>query len=193
MLVISGASNPDLAEKIAYYLKCQFVKANTEIFLDLELRVCIDVSVKGEEILLVQSTTKPANDHLMELLLLADTVRRAGAKRVVAVIPYYGYGRQDRPSYQYGPISAKLVASLLKTVGIDHVITVDLHSCQSEGFFDMGVSNLDLTNLMKECIHQQPIDVILSPDIGGMTRAKKMAEGLGRPWLVMQKTVHVQI
>ena len=80
-----------------------------------------------------------------------------------------------------------MVARLLKTVGIDHVITVDLNSSQSEGFFDMGVSNLDLTNLMKECIHRQPIDVILSTDIGGMTRAKKMAEGLGRPWLVMQK------
>ena len=188
MIVIAGKSHPELAVSIASALNVSLIMANTKKFEDQELRIQIDGQLYDQDVVIVQSTSNPANDHLIELLLLADTAKRAGAQRIIAVIPYFGYSRQDRPSYSHGPISASLVARLIESSGISRVITMDLHSKQTEGFFNIGVQNFDALSLFAQLFKDTTNHIVVSPDVGGLTRAQKLAEILGLDLSVIDKS-----
>ena len=177
MIVISGSNSYLLAKSIAKKLSLICIKADVKRFEDQELCVHINESLYEKDVVIVQSTSKPANDHLMELLLLVDTARRAGARRIIAVIPYFGYSRQDRSSSDaHAPISASLVATLLEAAGVNRVITLDLHSKRTEGFFKIGVKNLDILELFTPLFKNLKNQIIISPDVGGVTRAQKFSE-----------------
>ena len=141
MKIIAGSSNPQLALKLGVALSIELLDTNISKFNDSELKIQVHGLI-GKEILLVQSTSAPVNDHLMELLLLADTAKRAGAERIIAIIPYFGYSRQDRSDYKNGPISASVVIKMIEAAGITEVITLDLHSSQLEGVFNIPIKNL---------------------------------------------------
>src|SRR5271169_1845057 len=155
MKILSCNSNRPLAEAISNYLDLPLTKASVRRFSDMEVFVEIHENVRGEDVFIIQSTSYPANDHLMELLVTLDALKRASARRVTAVIPYYGYARQDRKSGGRTPISAKLVANLITTAGADRVLTLDLHSGQIQGFFDIPTDNLLPTPLMAADIRQR--------------------------------------
>jgi ribose-phosphate pyrophosphokinase len=140
--IVSGNSNRPLAEAIASYLEVPLTRAQVRRFADMEIFVEVQENVRGEDVFVVQSTSFPANDHLMELLIMIDALRRASARRITAVIPYFGYARQDRKTAARTPISAKLVANLITRAGVDRVLTVDLHAGQIQGFFDIPTDNL---------------------------------------------------
>ncbi len=164
------------------------ITAHTKKFADQELHVQIDYDLHNQDVAILQSTSKPVNDHLMELLLIADTAKRAGARRIIAIIPYFGYSRQDRPSYNLGPISASLVATLIEASGVDRVITIDLHSRQSEGFFKIRVQNLDPLLLFTPLFKGINNCTVVSPDIGGLPRAQKLTGCLGVDLAVINKS-----
>lgn len=188
MIIIAGHSHQILAAQIAQQLACPIIVAHSQKFEDQEWRIQVQGELAEQTVIIVQSTNKPANDHLMELLLLADTAKRAGAQRIVAAVPYFGYSRQDRPSYNHGPISASLVARLIEAAGIDRVITLDLHSRQAEGFFKIGVQNIDALPLFLPHFKNLSDTVVVSPDVGGLARAKKLAEGLDVDLAVIDKS-----
>ena len=192
MIIIGGSSHLVLAKQVSDKLGCDYIIANTKKFADQELKVQIDKDLYAQNVIILQSTTRPANDHLMELLLLADTAKRAGCNGITAVIPYFGYSRQDRPSYEYGPISASLVARLIETSGIDKVITIDMHSRQSEGFFKIGVKNLDPTDLFTKEFKRHNNYIIVSPDVGGLPRARMLASKLGTDLAILNKSRNFQ-
>ncbi len=187
MIIIAGSSYVDLAQRVALELGASLIVADTQRFEDQELRIQISADLRGHDVVILQSTSKPANDHLMELLLLADTAKRAGCESITAIIPYFGYGRQDRPAYTYGPVSAALVARLIEDTGISRVITVNLHSKQSEGFFKMYVQNLDPLPLFISCIKGGVNCAVVSPDVGGLSRARALAERLDAELVVINK------
>lgn len=188
MKIISGRSHPALAQEIAKLLHIPYVETIIEAFDDQELRVQITEPLYEDDVVIVQSTSRPANDHLMELLLLVDAARRAGSKRIIALIPYFGYSRQDRPSYEFGPISASLVATLLEAAGVSHLITMDLHSRQLEGFFKIGVQNIDSIHLFGPYLTNLNKTVIISPDVGGLIRARRFSETYQLDLAVMNKS-----
>lgn len=188
MKILSGRSHKNLTKRLAEFLKIQYVETHIEVFNDQELRIQVTDSLYEEDVVIVQSTSKPANDHLMELLLLIDTAKRAGAKRIIAVMPYFGYSRQDRPSYNYGPISASLIANLLTITGIDHLITIDLHSKQTEGFFRIGVQNLESIDLFTPFFKDFKQHIIVSPDIGGIIRARKYSKQFNLDLAIINKS-----
>lgn len=192
MIIIGGSSNPILAEGIADKLGCDCIISNTKKFADQELKVEIDWDLHCEDVIILQSTTRPVNDHLIELLLLADTAKRAGCNSITAVIPYFGYSRQDRPSYEYGPISASLVARLIETSGVDKVVTLDMHSKQSEGFFKIGVKNIDTTNIFIDAFQENSNYIVVSPDIGGLPRARTLASKMGTEIAIINKMRDIQ-
>ena len=185
--IIAGSSSKKLAQQLSTSLNIAQVEAFIERFEDEELRVQLADGVHEEDVIIVQSTSKPANDHLMELLLLVDAAKRSGARRVIALMPYFGYSRQDRPSYAFGPISARLVATLIEAAGVDHLITLDLHSQQAEGFFQIGVQNIETLTLFAGLLKGQPNLMVVSPDIGGMIRARKLSSLLGVDLAVINK------
>ncbi|MEI7493496.1 MAG: ribose-phosphate diphosphokinase [Alphaproteobacteria bacterium] len=185
--IIAGSSSKKLAQQLSTNLNIAQVEAFIERFEDEELRVQLADGVHEEDVIIVQSTSKPANDHLMELLLLVDAAKRSGARRVIALVPYFGYSRQDRPSYAFGPISARLVATLIEAAGVDHLITLDLHSQQAEGFFQIGVQNIETLTLFADLLKSQPNLMVVSPDIGGMIRARKLSSLLGVDLAVINK------
>src|SRR5512135_647260 len=179
MKILTGNSNKPLAEAIAAKLALPLVKANIRRFSDNEIFVEILENVRGEDVFVIQSTSYPANDHLMELLITLDALRRASARRITAVLPYFGYARQDRKSGSRTPISAKLVANLITRAGADRVLTVDLHAGQIQGFFDIPTDNLFASPVMVRDIKQrfELADVIVvSPDVGGVVRARGLAK-----------------
>lgn len=179
MILFSGNANPTLSAKIAEHLNVPLGEALIGQFSDGESRIEIQENVRGQDVFIIQSTSVPANDHLMELLLISDAVRRASANRITAVIPYFGYARQDkRIRSARVPISAKMVADLLATVGVDRVLTIDLHAEQIQGFFAMPVDNLYASKLLLEDIMHQNYakPVIVSPDVGGVVRARAFAK-----------------
>jgi ribose-phosphate pyrophosphokinase len=187
MIIIAGNSHQELSQTIASKLHVPLIIANTKKFEDQELRIQMDGNLWQQDVIIIQSTSKPANDHLMELLLIADTAKRAGSNHITAVIPYFGYGRQDRPSYSNGPISASLVATLLEAAGVDRVITLDLHSKQIEGFFKIGVQHFDALSLFAKLFKDTNNYIVVSPDIGGVTRAQKFANLLGVELAIINK------
>jgi len=190
MKLLAGNANRPLAEAIALYLKLPFTKAVVRRFADMEVFVEVQENVRGEDMFVLQSTSYPANDNLMELLIIIDALRRASARRITAVIPYFGYARQDRKVGPRTPISAKLVANLITGAGASRVLTVDLHAGQIQGFFDIPTDNL----------YAQPVIVrdiqdylggrdlmVVSPDVGGVVRARALAKRLGADLAIVDK------
>src|ERR1700689_1358712 len=155
MRLIAGNSNPGLAEAIGQYLKIEPVKSQVRRFADMEVFVEIQENVRGEDMFVIQSTSYPANDNLMELLIIIDALRRASARRITAVVPYFGYARQDRKVGSRSPISAKLVANLITHAGVDRVLTLDLHAEQIQGFFDIPTDNLYASPVMVRDIKER--------------------------------------
>ena len=175
MKLVTGNSNRALAEAVASYLEVPLTDCTVKRFNDKEIFVEIHENVRGEDVFILQSTSYPANDNLMELLILSDALRRSSARRITAVIPYFGYARQDRKSASRTPISAKLVANLITEAGVNRVITLDLHAAQIQGFFDIPTDNLYGAPVMVRDIQERYTNgnvMIVSPDVGGVARAR---------------------
>lgn len=190
MKIISGTSNFELAQNIAKYLDVPLTDTEFRRFADNEIFARINENVRGEDVFLIQSTSYPANDHLMELLIAMDALKRASAKRITAVLPYFGYARQDRKTDGRTPISAKLVANLVATAGADRVLTMDLHAGQIQGFFDVPTDNLIATPVMENDIritYGQKDLMIVSPDVGGVVRARALANRLNCDLAIVDK------
>ncbi len=170
MKILAGLSHKKLARHLAKELNCQYVETYITTFDDSETKVQILEDVQGCDVVIVQSISRPTNNHLMELLLLVDTVKRAGASKVTAVIPYLGYSRQDRRYDNFSPVPARLVANMLEIAGVDRIITVDLHSRQLEGFFKIAIQNLEPISLFAPIIKNYNNAIIASPDIGVFVR-----------------------
>ena len=181
MKLLAGNSNPPLAKAIADYLELPLTEASVRRFADEEIFVEINENVRGEDVFVVQSTSYPANDNLMELLICIDALRRASAKRITAVVPYFGYARQDRKPGPRTPISAKLVANLITTAGANRVLSIDLHAGQIQGFFDIPTDNLFAAPVIAADIKARLSNknlMIVSPDVGGVVRARGLAKRL---------------
>ncbi|KAB2835803.1 MAG: ribose-phosphate pyrophosphokinase [Caedimonadaceae bacterium] len=190
MKIISGNSNPLLAEKVSKILDIPLTQAAVKSFADHEISVEIHESIRGEDVYLIQSTSSPANDHLMELLIMIDASKRGSAKRITAVLPYFGYARQDRKTGPRTPISAKLVADLLTTAGAHRVLTCDLHTGQIQGFFDIPLDNMFTAPLFSHDIKQNFTPgsfVIVSPDVGGVVRARAVAKRVNADLAIIDK------
>src|SRR4026207_138078 len=190
MKLVAGNSNRPLSEAIAGYLKTPLAKCVVRRFADMEIFVEVQENVRGEDVFVIQSTSAPANDHLMELLIIIDALRRASARRITAVIPYYGYARQDRKPGPRTPISAKLVANMIVEAGADRVLTLDLHAGQIQGFFDIPTDNLFAAPVMVQDIKQVlPTDnlMVVSPDVGGVVRARGLAKRIDAPLAIVDK------
>ena len=188
--VFTGNANPKLAHAVAQYLNIPLGRATVNRFSDGEVMVEINENVRGADIFVVQSTCAPTNDNLMELMIMTDALRRASARRITAVMPYYGYARQDRrPRSARVAISAKVVANMLQSVGVDRVLTMDLHADQIQGFFDVPVDNIYSTPILLADIlsHQYPDLMVVSPDVGGVLRARAMAKELGTDLAIIDK------
>ncbi len=188
--IVAGNSNPELAKAIGAYLQTPLTKAVVRRFADMEVFVEIQENVRGADVFVVQSTSFPANDHLMELLIIIDALRRASARRITAVIPYFGYARQDRKVGARTPISAKLVANLITRAGVDRVMTLDLHAGQIQGFFDIPTDNLYASPVMVRDIRER-FDLgavtVVSPDVGGVVRARGLAKRINAPLAIIDK------
>ena len=190
MHIISGNSNPILAKEISSELKESIIDVTVTRFSDQEVFVEINENVRGKNIFIIQSTSMPANDHLMELLITIDALKRASAQTVTAVIPYFGYARQDRKVGPRTPISAKLVADILTTAGIDRLLTLDLHAGQIQGFFDIPVDNLYAAPVITKDIkinYKNKDIVIISPDVGGVVRARGIAKRIDGDLAIVDK------
>lgn len=190
MKLIAGTSNPHLAHEISKILKTPLTNIKIQRFSDNETFVEIDESVRGDDIFIIQSTSAPANDYIMELLIILDALKRASAKRITTVIPYYGYARQDRKPYSRTPISAKLVADILTSAGAHRVLTMDLHSGQIQGFFNIPVDNLFSTPVFEDYIKskfEKDQFLVVSPDVGGLVRARALAKRLNSDLAIVDK------
>jgi ribose-phosphate pyrophosphokinase len=190
MKLVAGNSNRALAEAIAAYLSLPLTKCIVRRFADMEIFVEVQENVRGEDVFVLQSTSFPANDHLMELLILIDALRRASARRITAVIPYFGYARQDRKPGPRTPISAKLVANMITRAGADRVLTLDLHAGQIQGFFDIPTDNLFAAPVMvrdiKDKLDQNKV-MVVSPDVGGVVRARAVAKRIDAALAIVDK------
>jgi ribose-phosphate pyrophosphokinase len=190
MKILACNSNRPLAEAIAEYLTMSLTKASIRRFSDMEIFVEISENVRGEDVFVVQSTCSPTNDNLMELLVTLDALRRGSARRITAVIPYFGYARQDRKSGPRTPISAKLVANLITPAGADRVVTLDLHSGQIQGFFDIPLDNLYSAPVFTNDIRARYIGddvMVVSPDVGGVVRARAIAKRIDADLAIIDK------
>jgi ribose-phosphate pyrophosphokinase len=190
MKILTCNSNRPLAEAISAYLSTPLMRASVRRFSDMEVFVEIHENVRGEDVFVMQSTSYPANDHLMELLVTLDALKRSSARRITAVMPYYGYARQDRKSSPRSPISAKLVANLITASGADRVLTLDLHAGQIQGFFDIPVDNLYAEPVLVKDIreHRSGQDlVVVSPDVGGVYRARQIARRIDVDLAIVDK------
>ena len=187
--IFTGNANPELAKEICDYLGIDLGDSVVSKFSDGEINVEIDESVRGKDVYIVQPTCEPGNEHIMELLIMVDAIRRASARRITAVIPYYGYARQDRKSRGREPITAKLIANLLTKAGCRRVLTMDLHAQQIQWFFDVPVDHLYAAPIIANYFQSLELDdlVVVSPDIGGVARARKFAELLHAPLAIIDK------
>jgi ribose-phosphate pyrophosphokinase len=190
MKLVTGNSNRALAQSIASYLELPLTDCTVKRFADKEIYVEIHENVRGEDVFVLQSTSFPANDNLMELLILTDALRRSSARRITAVLPYFGYARQDRRAAGRTPISAKLVANLIAGAGVNRVITLDLHAAQIQGFFDIPTDNLYSAPVMTRDIedhYDTKSMMIVSPDVGGVARARAIAQRIGADLAIVDK------
>ncbi|NCB13563.1 MAG: ribose-phosphate pyrophosphokinase, partial [Erysipelotrichia bacterium] len=187
--LFSGSANPEFAKKVGDYLGMCVSDAKLNKFSDGEISVQITQSVRGQDVYIIQPTCAPTNDNLMELLIMVDALKRSSAKSINAVIPYYGYARQDRKAAPRVPISAKLVADLLEKAGINRVVTIDLHAAQIQGFFNIPADNLFGSILFVNYIKSKNLKnpIIASPDIGGVARARQYADKLGYDLVIVDK------
>ena len=188
--IIAGNASRPLAEAIAAYLELPLAKCMVRRFADMEIFVELQENVRGEDVFIVQSTSFPANDHLMELLIMIDAARRSSARRITAVIPYFGYARQDRRTSGRTPISAKLVANLITEAGADRVLTLDLHAGQIQGFFDIPTDNLFAAPVMVRDIKERLAPgerMVVSPDVGGVVRARALAKRIDASLAIVDK------
>jgi ribose-phosphate pyrophosphokinase len=190
MKLVAGNSNRPLAEAIAAYLDSPLARCIVRRFADKEIFVEVQENVRGEDVFIIQSTSAPANDHLMELLILVDALKRASARRITAVLPYFGYARQDRKPGPRTPISAELVANMIVRAGADRVLTLDLHAGQIQGFFDIPTDNLFAAPAMvadiKEVMSEDNV-MVVSPDVGGVVRARGLAKRIDAPLAIVDK------
>ncbi len=190
MKLVAGNSNRPLAEAISSYLDTPLTKCIVRRFADMEIFVEVQENVRGEDVFVIQSTSAPANDHLMELLIIIDALRRASARRITAVLPYFGYARQDRKPGPRTPISAKLVANMIVRAGADRVLTLDLHAGQIQGYFDIPTDNLFAAPVMVQDIRDE-FDannvMVVSPDVGGVVRARGLAKRIDAPLAIVDK------
>ena len=188
--LVAGNSNPVLAQEIASWLHLPLTKASVRRFADNEIFVEVLENVRGSDAFIIQSTSFPANDHMMELLIITDALRRSSARRITAVIPYFGYARQDRKVGSRAPISAKLMANLITHAGVDRVMTLDLHAAQIQGFFDIPTDNLYASPVMVRDIKER-FDLanvmVVSPDVGGVVRARGLAKRINTPLAIIDK------
>ena len=190
LMVFSGNANPKLALSVTQHLNIPLGRATVNRFSDGEVAVEINENVRGQDVFVLQSTCAPTNDNLMELMIMVEALRRASARRITAAIPYYGYARQDRrPRSARVAISAKVVANMLQSVGVDRVLTMDLHADQIQGFFDIPVDNIYSTPVLLNDIlaHQYPNLMVVSPDVGGVVRARAMAKALDVDLAIIDK------
>lgn len=187
--IFSGTANIEFAKQISKYLSLPLSDAGVKRFSDGEISVQIDESVRGKDVFIIQSTCVPTNDNLMELLILTDALRRSSANSITAIIPYFGYARQDRKANPRVPITAKLVANLIEAAGIDRVATIDLHAGQIQGFFDIPVDNLYGSIVFNDYIKSKHFEnaIVGSPDIGGIARARSVAKNLGLDIIIVDK------
>jgi ribose-phosphate pyrophosphokinase len=188
--IFALSSNIPLAEKIAESAQIPLSKAEVFKFSDGEITVNIEESVRGHDVFIIQSTSAPANEHVMELLIMADAIKRASAKSLTVIMPYYGYSRQDRKSKSRQPITAKLIADLIEVSGINRVICIDLHAAQIQGFFNIPIDNFPASSLLAETFintYDTSNVVVVSPDHGGVTRARMVANVLGAPLAIIDK------
>ncbi|MCG0277892.1 MAG: ribose-phosphate pyrophosphokinase [Thermanaeromonas sp.] len=187
--IFTGNANPKLAQEISSYLEVPLGKAKVGRFSDGEISIAIDESVRGADVFVIQPTCNPVNENLMELLILIDALRRASAWRITAVIPYYGYARQERKTRARDPISAKLVANLITAAGADRVLTMDLHAGAIQGFFDIPVDHLTAIPILADYFKGLDLKelVVVSPDVGGVIRARNLAERLGAEIAIIDK------
>src|SRR5213083_600494 len=188
--LVAGNSNRALSEAVGAYLQTPLAKADVRRFADMEIFVEIQENVRGSDVFVLQSTSFPANDHLMELLIIMDALRRSSARRITAVVPYFGYARQDRKPGPRTPISAKLVSNLITRAGADRVMTLDLHAGQIQGFFDIPTDNLYAAPMMVRDIKER-FDIgkvmVVSPDVGGVGRARGLAKRINAPLAIIDK------
>lgn len=187
--LLAGNANPELAREISEHLGIPLIDAQVGHFNNGEIQVMIGESIRGKDIFIIQPTCQPVNENLMELLIMTDACRRASAKSVTAVVPYYAYARQDRKTRGREPISAKLVANLMSAAGLNRVVTVDLHAGQIQGFFDIPVDHLAAAPALAEYFIKMELEnvVVVSPDLGGVTRARSMADLLGTGIAIVEK------
>lgn len=185
------SSNKELAEKVASAMGIQLGKSTVRQFSDGEIQVNIEESIRGDHVFILQSTSSPVNDNLMEILIMVDALKRASAEKISVVIPYYGYARQDRKARSREPITSKLVANMLEVAGVDRLLTVDLHAAQIQGFFDIPVDHLMGAPLIADYFDRHGLVgddvVVVSPDYGGVTRARKLAQFLQTPIAIIDK------
>ena len=187
--LVAGTANPEFADKVAKSLGKELAKIEVNKFSDGEINVIIPESVRGEDVFIIQPTCVPANDNLMELLIIVDALKRSSAGTINAVIPYFGYARQDKKAAPRVPITAKLVADMIQVAGVGRVITLDLHAAQIQGFFDIPVDHLTGSTLFVEYIKSKNLKnpIIASPDVGGVARARTYAESLGLDLVIVDK------
>ncbi len=188
-MLFSGTANEELSKEVSKYLDQPLSLAKVTRFSDGEINIKIKESVRGKDVFIIQSTSAPANANLMELLIMVDALKRSSAKSITAVVPYYGYARQDRKAEPRVPISAKLVANLMETAGITRVVTVDLHASQIQGFFDIPVDNLYGAVLFNDYVKSKNLKnpIVASPDIGGVARARYFAKTMGLDMVIVDK------
>ena len=187
--IFTGNANPALAKEICDYLGLPLGEAFVGRFNNGEVQIMIDESVRGKDVFIIQPTSYPVNDNLMELMVMADALKRASARHITAVVPYYGYARQDRKTRGREPITAKLVANLMQTSGITRLVTVDLHAGQIQGFFDVPVDHLYGASILAKYINEKNLEdvIVVSPDLGGVTRARDLADRIGAPIAIIEK------
>ena len=187
--IFTGNANPALAKEICDYLGLPLGEAFVGRFNNGEVQIMIDESVRGKDVFIIQPTSYPVNDNLMELMVMADALKRASARHITAVVPYYGYARQDRKTRGREPITARLVANLMQTSGITRLVTIDLHAGQIQGFFDVPVDHLYGASILAKYINEKNLEdvIVVSPDLGGVTRARDLADRIGAPIAIIEK------
>ena len=187
--IFTGNANPALAKEICDYLGLPLGEAFVGRFNNGEVQIMIDESVRGKDVFIIQPTSYPVNDNLMELMVMADALKRASARHITAVVPYYGYARQDRKTRGREPITAKLVANLMQTAGITRLVTIDLHAGQIQGFFDVPVDHLFGASILAKYINEKNMEdvIVVSPDLVGVTRARDLADRIGAPIAIIEK------
>lgn len=187
--IFTGNANPALAKEICDYLGLPLGEAFVGRFNNGEVQIMIDESVRGKDVFIIQPTSYPVNDNLMELMVMADALKRASARHITAVVPYYGYARQDRKTRGREPITAKLVANLMQTSGITRLVTIDLHAGQIQGFFDVPVDHLYGASILAKYINEKNLEdvIVVSPDLGGVTRARDLADRIRAPIAIIEK------